>query len=122
MRSLTGRRSKLTLPISRKPDGLPMLHQRERSSCLVLLLREDAPIIERHYFDEFFAIPIPVAQYMLRVGAPGELHVPRDEIADELLLSRIFERLEIHHLKIAALGEIAFFVDDIGDTAAHARR
>ena len=47
--------------------------------------------------------------------------MPGDEIADELLLLRIFESFEIDHLKIASLREIAFLVDDVRKTTAHTR-
>src|SRR5262249_31363975 len=48
-----------------------------------------------------------------------EPHVSNNQIADELLFQRTFPGFQVDHLKIASLREVAFFVDDVGDTSAH---
>src|SRR5215831_5243091 len=105
IRSATGRRSKLTLPISKKPVGLPMLYHRQCFRCLLLFLREDAPIIERHDFHQFFPELSPIIQNLLRPLAASEFRMTGDEATDIFFFLHVFDCLEVHHLQIAPLGE-----------------
>src|SRR6478609_5093106 len=59
---------------------------------------------------------------MFRAAAVCELRMTRDEAAYVFFFRQILEGFEVDHLKIAALGEISFFIDDVGDAAAHSRR
>src|SRR5262245_53487691 len=43
-----------------------------------------------------------------------------DEIAYKLFFLLVFDRLQIDHLKIASLGKVTVFIEDVCDSAAHA--
>src|SRR5213075_1567771 len=98
-----------------------MMHHRERSCRLLLPLRKDAPVIERHDYHDLLSIFFPVIQHALSLCAVRESDVPGDEIPDVLLFLRIFVRLEIDDLKIPTLRKIAVFVDDVCEASAHPR-
>src|SRR5437762_1844961 len=89
IRSSTGRRSKPTLPISRKPFGLPMLYHCERLCRLLLLLFQHSSIVERHDLGEPAPVVSPVGQNSLCTCAVRQLQMPGDEPADESFLFRI---------------------------------
>ena len=52
--------------------------------------------------------------------AAGVAGVLDQEVADELDVLGLAERLEVDHLEVAALAEVAVLVEDEGDAAAHA--
>ena len=45
-----------------------------------------------------------------------------DQPSNECFLFGVFQFFQIDHLKVAPLGEIALFIEDVGNAAAHARR
>ena len=48
------------------------------------------------------------------------LAVALEEAADEVKILVLGERLQVDHLLVAADVEVALFVEDVGDAAAHA--
>jgi len=99
-----------------------MLHQRVRFSCLLLPLRENATIIERHNLDYLLTVFFPAVQDLFRPRTLRQVGMTSDELLHVLFFIRILDGLQVHHLQIAALHEIARFVENVGDTAAHAGR
>src|ERR1035438_4336135 len=65
---------------------------------------------------------VPVVENPLRSTAAGQFHVPGNEISKDLHILSFQQRLEIDRIQIAALfRKVTAFVEDISDTAAHAR-
>ncbi len=64
--------------------------------------------------------PLPVAQEPRGDRAAGVAGVLDQEVADQLDVLGLAERLEVDHLEVAALGEVAGLVEDEGRAAAHA--
>src|SRR5213596_2215925 len=89
IRSSIGRRSKPTLPISRKPFRLPMLYHCERLCRLLLLLFQHSSIVERHDLGEPVPVVSPVVQNSLCTCALRQLQMPGDQPTDESFLFRV---------------------------------
>ena len=60
-------------------------------------------------------------EYPRGVVAAGVCDVPSNQIADELDVFDRVERLEIHHLTVAARANVPRDVEHVGDAAGHAR-
>src|SRR5579885_263573 len=79
-------------------------------------LVERAPEVVRHHLYE--AVRVPRRQHACRDGRARPLAVLGDERPHELLVLRL-ERLEADELRVAARGEGAVLVEDVGEAAAH---
>src|SRR5271165_4042613 len=116
-----------------KPVVLPMLHllywfqDRDwlpRSVCLLASQNsQHAFELMREYLDKPRHCLLPVVEDPLGAAAAGQVHVSCHEVADELHVLLIEQRLKIDRLKIAAFfGEFSVLVEDISHSTAHAGR
>src|SRR5579864_4888446 len=119
------------------PVGLPMLHLlplqltlRENGHRLAWDVGPRTPVhsqypleFVRKHFDEARNRFPPVAENPPCTRTSGQLHVPRDQIVDNLQILLLEQRLQVDGLKVTAfLGEIRALIENIRDAAAHARR
>src|SRR5260370_23969724 len=116
-----------------KPVVLPMLHllhrlqdrdRMARSVCLLAAHDSQHPLeLMRVDLDKPRQRLLPVFEDPLGAAAAGQFHMSRQEIADELHVRLIEQRLKIDRLKIAAFfGELSLLVEDVTNSTAHARR
>src|SRR5579864_2600244 len=114
-----------------KPVVLPMLHllhrlqdrdRIARSVCLLAAHDSQHPLeLMREYLDKPRHRLLPVIEDPLGAATTGQLHMSRDEIADELHVPLIEQRFKIDRLKIAAFfGELSVLVEDVSHSTTHA--
>src|SRR5436309_9776003 len=91
-----------------------------RRHRLIAVTLERGAVVVRHHLHEAELRLFPVVQQPCRDVGAGAPLVFLDELADEQRIRRA-ERFQTDELGIAALFEAAVFVENVGDTAAHAR-
>ena len=80
---------------------------------------EDAFVVLGHDFDKLGHHVVPEGEDFVGFLAPGAVGVAFDEEAEFFGFGG-FEFFESNHLRVAAKGEVAFFIEDVSDATAHA--
>src|SRR5438034_985644 len=114
------------------PEGLPMqrLHQFgywERLAGNILLAStrnaEDALELVGKYFNKTRKHFHPIVEDISRAVASSQVKMSLHEIVNEFDIARLDHRFKINRGKIAALfGEVALFIEDVSNSAAHTCR
>src|SRR5438876_5727290 len=128
---MTGRRDACSRWYSMNPVFLPMMHllfycdrNRQWSTRNILLLRtaDSQYTLElvRENFDEARQHFEPAVENALGAATARQFMMAADQLVQEFNIFWLDDRFEINHRKIAALlGELAFFVEHVGDASAH---